>query len=156
MVTQSFSRREDTSLPEIPQQAWPAGLLPSPDAIALASEWEPSISVDPVYMPQVSSQQWNLLPPSKRVTWRTFRYQCRHQSYQGERRQSRGMGRGKGGVYTNAYTWLYRGNSNQTAWVWIQALPLVGCMTMGKSLDLSCWVTGRSMICLIAYITGLF
>ena len=69
---------------------------------------------------------------------------------------SRGIGRGRWGVNTDLYTWLSRGNSNQTVWVWIQALLLVGCMTMGKSLDLSCQVAGRSMICLIPSITGIF
>lgn len=43
--------------PQIPQQTWSAGLLPSPDAIALAGEWEPIIAVDPSHMPRLSGQK---------------------------------------------------------------------------------------------------
>lgn len=59
-----FRRSEDTYLPGIPQQTWSAGLLLTPDATALAREWEPIINVDPNHLPHRSSQKWNQLLPA--------------------------------------------------------------------------------------------
>lgn len=59
-----FRRSEDTYLPEIPQQTWSAGLLLTPDATALAREWEPIINVDPNHLPHRRSHKWNQLLPA--------------------------------------------------------------------------------------------
>ena len=115
------------------------------------------ISVSQSDVPSVSSQQWNLLLSVNGLHSGDIDIRAKIKAVTGKGDNvSRGVGRGKWGVNTDIYTWLYRGNSDQTVWVWIQALLRVGCMTMGKSLDLSCQVTGRSMICLIPYIMGLF
>ena len=60
MVIQSFSRKkekEDTFLPEIPQQAWSAGLLTITGAISLAREGDPIVTLGPSYMSHLSSQK---------------------------------------------------------------------------------------------------
>lgn len=109
-----FQKREDTSLPAVSQQAWSAGLLPTPDAVSLAREWDPIVILGPSYMPHLSCRKWNRLPSPAPTKWAA----CRGMDTSGKRRALKGKGdhvscsgRTEEGVYTNSYTWLYTGNS---------------------------------------------
>lgn len=97
-----FQKREDTSLPEIPQQSQSAGLLPSPDAITPSREWEPMTSVGTSDMSPVSSQQWSLLPPVSGLRAGGMSISVNVKAVKGNGdNTSWGVGRGQGGVYAN-------------------------------------------------------